>query len=105
MGDAQPFEVRVERLEDAVVLEFVGELDLTAAEEAATALADAVCDIPRMIVVNLEGLSFMDSTGLHCLVRAKALADAVGTRLAIRLWPRSPAALVDGHGGPDPDGR
>ena len=83
MGNAQPFEVRVERLDDAVVLEFVGELDLTASEEAATALANAVCDIPRMIVVNLQGLSFMDSTGLHCLVRARALADAVGTRLAI----------------------
>ena len=83
MESVQPFEVRVERRDGAVVLEFVGELDLTVGEEADTALADAVGDVPPMIVVNLQGLSFMDSNGLRCLVRAKAQADAVGTRLAI----------------------
>ena len=79
----QPFEVRVERRDGAVVLEFAGELDLAVGEEAAAALADAGCDVPPLIVLNLQGLSFMDSTGLHCLERAKAQADAVGTRLAI----------------------
>ena len=79
----QPFEVRVERRDGAVVLEFVGEFDLATREDAATALANVISDAPRVIVVNLQGLSFIDSTGLHCLVRAKALADAVGTRLAI----------------------
>ncbi len=79
----QPFEVHVEHRDGVVTLEFVGELDLSVQEEAATALADAVCDIPRVIVVNLQGLSYMDSTGLHCLLRAKWLADAVGSRFVV----------------------
>jgi anti-sigma B factor antagonist len=79
----RPFEVRVEWRGDAVSLEFLGELDLWGRDEAAAALAQAAAAAPHIIVVNLQGLSFMGSTGLRCLLEAKLLADAAGVRMAI----------------------
>ena len=79
----RPFAVRAERRDGTVVLGFLGELDLSGRDEAAATLADAVTDGARVVLVNLQGLSFMDSTGLHCLFEAKLLADAAGARIAI----------------------
>jgi hypothetical protein len=57
MANMQPFEVRIERLDVAVVLEFVGELDLVVGEEAATALENAVADGVgiRLAILNGSG--------------------------------------------------
>jgi anti-anti-sigma factor len=86
--------VRVARGDDVVVLDLLGALDLAAREEAAIALANVVSEAPRVIVVNLQGLSYMDSTGLHCLLRAKSLADAVGTRMAVLNGSGAPHRLL-----------
>jgi anti-sigma B factor antagonist len=91
----RPFEVRAERRDGAVILEFVGELDLTGHDEAAAALAEAVAAAPRAVVVNLERLSFMDSTGLRCLLEAKLLADAKGARMAIVNGAGPPLRLLE----------
>lgn len=79
----RPFEVHVERRDDAVVLEFLGRLDRWGHDDAAAALAEVVSSAPRVIVVDLEGLSFMGATGLRCLFDAKLLAEAAGGRMAI----------------------
>ncbi len=76
-------EVRVAQRDGALVIAFLGELDLSAYDEAATALAAAVAAGPRAIVVDLQGLSFIDSAGLRCLVEAKLLADESGASMAI----------------------
>jgi anti-sigma B factor antagonist len=79
----KPLEVRVEQRDGALVIAFLGEFDLSGYDEAATALAAAVAAAPRAIVVDLQGLSFMDSSGLRCLVEAKLLADVSGASMAI----------------------
>ena len=79
----QPFEVRESRHDDVVILEFLGELDASGHDEASAALADAVSFAPRLIMVNLRGLSFLDAMGLRCLFEAKLLADAAKARMVI----------------------
>jgi anti-sigma B factor antagonist len=78
-----PFKVRTERREDATILEFTGELDLSVQEEVATALAQAIGEAPPLVLVNLQGLTFLDSTGIRCLFEAKLLVEASGMRMAI----------------------
>jgi anti-sigma B factor antagonist len=87
------FGARLERRGRLVVLELLGELDIAVRDEAARALEQTIKSASGGVVVNLDGLSFMDATGVHCLFTAKALADAAGTRLAV-LHGRGPAHRV-----------
>jgi anti-anti-sigma factor len=91
----QPFEVRVNRHDGLVILEFLGELDASGHDEATAALADAVSLAPRLIMVNLRGLSFMDAMGLRCLFEAKLLADAAGARMVIVSGSGPPHRVVE----------
>jgi anti-sigma B factor antagonist len=77
------FRARVEGRGRVVVLELLGELDIAAREEADRALEAAIASASGAVVVNLQGLTFMDSTGVRCIFQAKTLADAAGIRLAV----------------------
>ena len=77
------FRARVEGRGRVVVLELLGELDIAAREEADRALEAAIASASVAVVVNLQGLTFMDSTGVRCIFKAKTLADAAGIRLAV----------------------
>jgi anti-sigma B factor antagonist len=72
----QPVVAAVEEQGHAVVIKLVGELDLYNAEEVRTTL-DGICSRrPARVVVDLAGVSFIDSTGLGVLVEARSkLAD------------------------------
>ena len=78
-----PFEAVLDVGEDMVVVAFRGEFDLAAEDAASAALAEAFAAEPDSIVVDLRELSFMDSTALRCLIRAKSLADRLGQELAL----------------------
>ena len=91
----RPFEVHAEWRGDVVTLDFLGELDLWGSEKAAAALALAVAGAPRVMLVDLRGLSFMGSTGLRCLLEAKLLADAAGARMAIVNGSGPPHRLLE----------
>jgi anti-sigma B factor antagonist len=58
----------------AVTLVLSGELDLMSSPILEQALQDAYESNPELIVVDLRGLEFMDSTGLHRLVAAQQRA-------------------------------
>jgi anti-sigma B factor antagonist len=73
----------VDRRDEAVVVSLAGELDLYNAEEVRSALLDACAAEPRTLVVDLEGVRFIDSTALGVLIEARSrLADRGGFRLA-----------------------
>jgi anti-sigma B factor antagonist len=73
----------VDRRDDAVVLTLAGELDLYNAEEVRGALLEACADEPRVLVVDLEQVRFVDSTALGVLIEARSrLTDRSGFRLA-----------------------
>ena len=59
-----------------------GELDLATAPELAQALTEAP-DGTAVVILDLSELTFMDSTGLHVILSARARLAAAGCRLVL----------------------
>ena len=79
-------------VEGELVVRLAGELDMEAApmlEEQLIALSSGA---HRSVLVDLEQLRFVDSTGLQCLLRAAGHARDTGDRLRFR---RGGAQLED----------
>jgi anti-sigma B factor antagonist len=88
MGDAEqtgaefvPFSVEVQRHDDVAIVEPRGELDVATVETLRAALDD-INGVGRL-VLDLRGLSFIDSTGLHLLVALDQRAERDGFQLAL----------------------
>jgi anti-anti-sigma factor len=80
---SSPFEVSVEQRQGAVHVVLTGELDISTATRLEDDLRRVEADRPELIVLDLQRLSFMDSTGLRLLISADARAREEGRRLAI----------------------
>jgi anti-sigma B factor antagonist len=65
------------------VLEVVGEIDLSSAAALRAAIDEAIGDGVRALVVDLEGVAFMDSSGLSVLVAAMRQLAEAGGRFAV----------------------
>ncbi len=85
----QPFAVDVQRRNDVAIVQPHGELDLATLETLRAAL-DGVENAGRL-VLDLRGLSFIDSTGLRLLVALHQRAQRDGFQLTLV----APAAPVD----------
>lgn len=79
--------------ETYTVVALAGEVDATNAEELHGVLQTVVAERPRLVVVDLSGLTFMDSTGLRMLLRASRSLDRQGGVLAL-VAPQPPVARV-----------
>jgi anti-sigma B factor antagonist len=81
----QPIELAVAELEcDAVAGVAVrGEVELATAPALTAAVQEAIRCSSGPFVVDLSGVDFLDSTGIHCLVRARALLGREDRALAI----------------------
>ncbi len=62
-----------------------GELDISTYEDALAQLAAAERSAPELLVVDLAGLRFVDSTGVRLVLSADERAREAGRRLALRL--------------------
>jgi anti-sigma B factor antagonist len=71
-----------------------GELDLTDAERLDDALAQLQANQQRALIVDLRELTFMDSSGLHCLLDADARARDAGTGFLLIRGSRFPDKLL-----------
>jgi anti-anti-sigma factor len=81
----EPLTIRIEECPGGrTVLSLRGEFDLSAERAFSRAIAEALRSSPRSLVVDLGGVSFMDSTGLRSLVIAQEMAVGRGCRLALR---------------------
>jgi anti-anti-sigma factor len=80
---SSPFEVTIEQRGSAVHIVLTGELDISTAQRLEDDLRRIEADQPELIVLDLQELSFMDSTGLRLLITADARAREDGRRLAI----------------------
>jgi anti-sigma B factor antagonist len=87
-ADLAPFAVEVQRRDDVVIVEPRGELDVATVETLGTALNDIRG--ARRLVLDLRGLSFIDSSGLHLLVALHQRAQRDGFQLAL-VAPAPPA--------------
>jgi anti-anti-sigma factor len=84
----QPFVVGVQRRSDVAIVQPRGELDIATVETLRAAL-DGV-EIAGRLVLDLRGLSFMDSAGLHLLVALHERAQRDGFQLTL-VAPAAPA--------------
>lgn len=72
------------RADDEVVcLSLAGDLDLSTVPALQEALDAAEALAPVDLVLDLAGLSFLDSSGLHCIVRAHERAQKEGRRVVL----------------------
>jgi anti-anti-sigma factor len=78
--------IRAERYDGTVVLALDGELDLATSPDLELALLKAGADCGR-VVLDLSALEFMDSTGLHVLLKAQGKFDEHGWRLSLLPLP------------------
>jgi anti-sigma B factor antagonist len=81
------FECRGSREGNHFRLSLFGELDIATAGQVDAALVDAERDAPAHIVLDLRGLTFLDSTGLRSLLGADMRAREEGRRLTLIQGP------------------
>jgi anti-anti-sigma factor len=70
-------------VQDAIVLALHGDLDYSTAERARAAIEEAEAERPAVLVLDLRGLGFFDSTGLRLVIKAGSKAAMDGRRLAV----------------------
>jgi len=89
ISDLEPFTVDVQRRDGVAIVQPRGELDLATVETLQIAL-DGIGGAGRL-VLDLRGLSFIDSTGLHLLVALHRRAEHDGFPLTLV----APTAPID----------
>ena len=62
-----------------------GELDITTYEDAEKQVTDAEQAAPALLIIDLAGLQFVDSTGVRLILAADQRAREQGRQLALRL--------------------
>lgn len=81
------FDLHVERRDSAAILRVSGELDITGADVLEARIKELEGDSPDVVVIDLRKVSFMDSTGLRSLLRARALDAEEGWSLKLIRGP------------------
>ncbi len=93
--EAGAFDVRSHRDGDVVTIALFGELDIGTAGGVQRALDEAEATDAGVVVVDLSGLTFMDSTGIRLLLSAHARSRANGNRLTLRRGPASVQRVLE----------
>ncbi|HTZ86043.1 MAG TPA: DUF6328 family protein [Solirubrobacteraceae bacterium] len=83
VGAQEHLQVDVRRSEDRVVLHLMGELDLASSSILERALEDADVSATPLLVLDLDELKFVDSTGLRVILLAHERARERGQEFAI----------------------
>jgi anti-anti-sigma factor len=86
--------VDVQNEHDATIVAVSGELDLASSPELDAVLERAGDYGAGLVLVDLRGLEFMDSTGLSVLVKAHQRAEDAGTRFGLVNGPAQVRRLL-----------
>ncbi len=78
-----PFRVELRPERERILVVPMGELDLSTVDALQTELEDALAASWRTVVLDLRGVSFVDSTGLSLLLRAHERFQEQGVDFAI----------------------
>jgi anti-sigma B factor antagonist len=79
----ETFSIKAERQNEAVLVTARGDLDLAATEPAEQELALAERGSPELIVLDLAGVDFIDSSGLRVLLMAAERAGEAEHRFVV----------------------
>ena len=77
-------ELNVEKNGGQAVVSVVGEIDLTSAPRLDDEVTGLIEGATKDLVIELGGVSFMDSTGLRVLLKASKLLGSTGGTLTLR---------------------
>lgn len=82
----RPGELAIETVTtpDSIILSLTGELDLGSAPKLESELMSVESTYPREFVIDLDGVQFIDSTGLRVLLGATRRAHAAAHELHLR---------------------
>ena len=83
-GDAELLRWSVSQLGSEIVLCLEGDLDLATFDPLSGILAEILEQRPATVAVDLARVSFLDSTGIRCLVNAARAAATEGCKLVVR---------------------
>jgi anti-sigma B factor antagonist len=81
------FRVQTHTMGRVTTLALSGELDLVSSPALQRSMDKLAHSDTELIVVDLSALEFMDSTGLHLLLRAQQQAQEAGRRFALVRGP------------------
>jgi anti-anti-sigma factor len=90
----EPLSLKVEQGDSVCTLFVAGEVDMAGVDELVTQLV-AACERPTPVVVDLSGVTFMDSSGLRALVIAQNTATENGCELKISSPPPFVRSLLE----------
>jgi anti-sigma B factor antagonist len=76
-------------LDDVAILTVTGQLDFTLCAKVARELDAALRSSARAIVIDLEGVALVDSSGIALMINASQSLDRAGRELAIAC-PKGP---------------
>jgi anti-sigma B factor antagonist len=77
------FELEIRPERERVVVAPLGEVDLLTAPDVTAAVADLLARDFHHVVVDLRGVTFLDSSGVRSLFLADAAARDAGARLSV----------------------
>lgn len=83
MGSIDQVQVDTESVQGAVVVTPQGDVDMSCSPSLRQALRVAQSKRPDRLIVNLSGVSYMDSSGLATLVEAKRAANTGETEVVL----------------------
>ena len=92
-------EIQVKSADRNLLLELSGELDHHGARNALRELELAVdAALPRKLVLDLEGVTFMDSSGIALILRAQQRMQLLDGSLLVRSVPAQARRVLDAAG-------
>jgi anti-anti-sigma factor len=95
LGSHSRLLVRSARHGSAQFIELVGELDIEGAPHARSEVGRALAADRQTIVLDLGGLTFMDSSGVHMIIEAHQHLSADARQLVIARAPAHVRRLLD----------
>ena len=82
-GSAELVQWSVHRAGDEVTVALIGEVDISNEAALSAALAEVVGMKPGRIVIDLAGVSYLDSSGVRCLLNVSKHAAAAGSEIVV----------------------
>ena len=93
LGAVRALAANLRRINGASVVALQGDLDLASADRASVAIEEAERERPGVLVLDLSGLSFFDSTGLRLVIKAASRAKNEGRRIVVVPGPATQALV------------
>ena len=97
--EGKNMEIQVKNADRNLLLELSGELDHHGARTALRELEEALdAALPRKLVLDLSGVTFMDSSGIAVILRARQKMQLLDGGLLVRGTPPQARRVLDAAG-------